>query len=363
MKIGDKVRFLSDIGGGTVAGFQGKDTVLVEDEDGFQIPTLIRECIVVESDNYDSSKVHTDAVPYNAGLPKNVKKKEVVVDDDPSEKEITFKSPVQERHGGDVLSAYLAFVPLDIKEISHTKFEAYFVNDSNYYMYYTYLTAEGTNCRMRHCGEVEPNTKEFIEEFDLSSLNEIEHVCIQILAYKKNKSYLRKPMVDVNFRIDTTKFYKLHTFQDNDFFEMPALIYTVVENDQCMRQLVVDSKQLEKEMMQKKHNDERIVPKPARKAGKQDDIIVIDLHSNELLDSTKGMSSGDILNYQLDTFRKVLEGNKAKKGQKVVFIHGKGEGVLRRAIIDELKYKYKQYQYQDASFQEYGYGATLVVIK
>ncbi len=35
MKKGDKVRFLSEVGGGRVAGFQGKNIVLVEDEDGF----------------------------------------------------------------------------------------------------------------------------------------------------------------------------------------------------------------------------------------------------------------------------------------------------------------------------------------
>ena len=42
MKIGDKVRFLSDTGGGVIAGFKGK-IVLVEDEDGFQIPTAAEE--------------------------------------------------------------------------------------------------------------------------------------------------------------------------------------------------------------------------------------------------------------------------------------------------------------------------------
>ena len=40
MKIGDKVRFLDSIGGGKVTGFQGSNIVLVEDEDGFEIPTL-----------------------------------------------------------------------------------------------------------------------------------------------------------------------------------------------------------------------------------------------------------------------------------------------------------------------------------
>ena len=43
MKIGDKVRFLSEVGGGIVKGFQGKDIVLVEDADGFDIPMLCEE--------------------------------------------------------------------------------------------------------------------------------------------------------------------------------------------------------------------------------------------------------------------------------------------------------------------------------
>lgn len=43
-----------------------------------------------------------------------------------------------------------------------------------------------------------------------------------------------------------------------------------------------------------------------------------------LLDTTAGMSNSEILNYQLDVFRKTLEECKNKKGQKIVFIHGKG---------------------------------------
>ena len=45
MKIGDKVKFLSETGGGKIAGFQGKNIVLVEDEDGFQIPTPVNEVV------------------------------------------------------------------------------------------------------------------------------------------------------------------------------------------------------------------------------------------------------------------------------------------------------------------------------
>ena len=75
------------------------------------------------------------------------------------------------------------------------------------------------------------------------------------------------------------------------------------------------------------------------------------------------MSASDILNYQLDHFRKTLQQYSEKKGKKLVFIHGKGEGILRQALVNELRYRYKTYTYQDASFQEYGYGATQVTIK
>ena len=47
IQIGDKVRFLNSVGGGVVRGFRGKDQVLVEDEDGFEVPALIKECVVV----------------------------------------------------------------------------------------------------------------------------------------------------------------------------------------------------------------------------------------------------------------------------------------------------------------------------
>lgn len=103
--------------------------------------------------------------------------------------------------------------------------------------------------------------------------------------------------------------------------------------------------------------------KPNHGQSGKNGIIEVDLHIDSLLDDTHGMSNSEILNYQLDKFREVIEANKEKREQKVVFINGKGDGVLRKAIIDELKRKHSNYRYQDASFQEYGFGATMVTIK
>ena len=390
MKIGDKVRFLSESGGGVIAGFQGKNNVLVEDEDGFQIPTPINDVIQVIDDDYSTGKVVGSTLPKptsvkNALTSSAPDDEEEPIDDDPSTKEISFRAPAEERKGGNLLSCYLAFVPMDMKDMTHTRFESYFVNDSNYYVRFTYLSAEGNSRKLKSSMEVEPNTKEFIEEFGKEDLNDLGHVAIQLLSYKRDKSFMLKPTIDVQFRIDAVKFYKLHTFQENDFFELPALLYTIVENDKVTRPLVVDSKQLKEEMYQKEPKDHIKVTKADEKgndtyvrrynARKQtgnpfqlkhrgdEDIVVVDLHAHELLDTTTGMSAIDILNFQLQKFRDTLQQYKDKKGQRIVFIHGKGEGVLRRALINDLNYRYKKYQYQDASFQEYGYGATQVTIR
>ena len=228
MKIGDKVRFLSEIGGGRVAGFQGKNIVLVEDEDGFQMPMLINEVVVVGNEDYDTKHViEAKANSVKAAL--NAEREEV--ETEPADKPITFKAKPEERKGGDKLSAYLAFVPMDVKELSQTRFETYLVNDSNYYMRYVYMIAEGAAWTVRGEGEIEPNTKEFIEEFGREDLNALEHSCIQLIAYKRDKHFLLKPTVNAQVRIDPVKFYKLHAFRENMFFEQPALIYTIIEND------------------------------------------------------------------------------------------------------------------------------------
>lgn len=379
MKIGDKVRFLSDVGGGRVAGFQGNKIVLVEDEDGFQIPTAISDVVVVEQDDYTTGKMiankmdaqqmaserasielRNDSRSIKSILNDNGERVSMEVEEyDAADREITFKSAVQERNGGNKLSAYLAFVPIDIKEMTNTKFETYFVNDSNYYLHYTYLVAEGNAWTLKSSGEVEPNTKLFIEEFGREVFNGMEHIAIQMLAYKREKPFLLKPAIDVQFRLDPVKFYKLHVFEENIFFDNPALLYTIIENDEVMRPLVIDSKRLKEQM----YKEEKIVTTPQKKRECEDGTLVVDLHADVLLETTTGMNSADILHYQIDEFKKVMMENRKLKGKKIIFIHGKGEGVLRQALIHELTYRFKPCTYQDASFQEYGYGATQVTIK
>lgn len=380
MKIGDKVRFLSETGGGRIAGFKG-NIVLVEDEDGFQIPTPINNVVFVgDKENYDSQNIvkrespnHVENVNPRNNI--NYSAAEQNSAKDINSKVTQNKAEVEERSGGDELNCYIAFVPKDPKSFTTTAFDVYIVNDSNYFIQYCYCTAEGANWVLHSTDELEPNTKKYIEDFERESLNDYGRISIQLFAYKRSKSFMLKPTVEAQFRLDKVKFYKLHTFRENDFFDEAALLLPIVENDKTTRPLVVDAQQLKKEMFSPSYDDRSPKDTYARryedgKKGnpflnkrKNDDIVVVDLHANSLLDTTAGMSSSDILSYQIEKFHEILDKYKSDKGRRIVFIHGKGEGVLRHAIVHELQYKYKKYQYQDASFLEYGYGATQVTIR
>lgn len=355
MKIGDKVRFLNDVGGGVVKGFQGKNIVLVEDEDGFSVPVQTHEVVVIDMNDYNveiSQKNEETSIKSKAA-----KEKASEQSDDESETE----EIAVELAGGDILNVSLAFVPEDIKIINGTSFDAYIVNDSNYYLDYIYMSGENNSWKVRSRGTIEPNMKLWLESFMQSDLNELEHLCIQFVAYKKKRFFQLRPAMDIRLHIDTVKFYKVHCFGESDFFEEPAMIYELVKDNVPFRIYSVNAEKLQEEMMTKKQKDER---QPARIVKKElkEDRLVVDLHTGELLDTTAGMNISEILNYQLMKFREVMEQNKNKKGQHIVFIHGKGEGILRKAILEEIHRKYKKCSTQDASFQEYGFGATEVIV-
>ena len=380
VKIGDKVRFLNDVGGGTITGFQGKDIVLVADEDGFEIPTLVTEVVAVETDDYNIAKVvdgkkkgkNNEDKP----TPTSVKNALAVNDDEEEEEEtdiadqeLTYKPMAQERRGANELNLCLAFVPKRVKEISDTPFEAYLVNDCNYYIHYTLLNYEGKACQVRHEGEIAPNTKVYLEELLHNRLEEWERITIQTLAFKRDKVFFPKPTYSVNLRIDGTKFYKLHAFQPSVFFNTPALTYDILKDDRAVRPMFVDADEL-REAMQTPEEQLPTEPQPRisgaekRATRKQDRnaIVEVDLHAHELLDTMVGLEPRDILEYQIKVFRDTMNAHLKNHGCRIVFIHGKGEGVLRNALLKELRTHYKQCRVQDASFREYGYGATMVTI-
>lgn len=345
-KIGDRVRFLNSVGGGIIRRIEGN--IAYVDDDGFETPTLLRECVVVASPEVTEAKV---AKTQEAITPATLSK--------------TTETPkIEETPEGEKLNVVLAYEPADIKHLNTTTFDTYLVNDSNYYLYFTYMTRsnEDNGWHTRYAGVVEPNIQVFLEEIQGSDLPRMDRIAVQLIAFKSDREFKLKSPVAVETSLDTTKFFKLHCFHDNVYFDKEVIAVEIVKDDVARNRMVIDSGRLEEGIRAKKAAD-RPVRKPVqKKASKRPDLIEVDLHINELVDSTAGLSNADMLNLQVDEFRKVMDANLKNKGQKIVFIHGKGEGVLRQALMKELNHRYKGHQVQDASFREYGFGATQVTI-
>lgn len=353
LSVGDKVRFLNTVGGGTVKGFLSKQLVTVEDEYGFDVPVLISECVVVEaSGNEKMGQAPVDELSVA----------EIETANNTPEAKVTVTDIPEETREGEQITACLAFLPLEIKNLSTTGYECYFVNDSNYWLFFNYMSRENNSWKSRYSGSVEPNTKIFLEEFGKEQLNELEKVAVQFIAFKHHKPFSFKNPCSVELRIDTVKFYKLHSFHENDYFEEDALLYYLIRDDQPERELLVSAGDIEKAIREKMVAERR--PRRERITKKEKNAIIeVDLHIEQLLDTTAGMDNANILEYQLQKFNEVMSENLRNKNQRIVFIHGKGDGVLKQSIMNELKQKYPKCYHQDASFQEYGYGATMVTIK
>lgn len=252
MKIGDQVRFLSEVGGGRVSGFQGKNIVLVEDEDGFEIPMQLRDVVVVGNEDYDIGKVNPLERKGQTAGDKRQEARSCAREDaeaEPEEKATTFKPKPLERREGERLNLYLSFLPDDVKEISSTGFESYLVNDSNYYMQVSLMSAEGASWRLRFSGIIEPNSKLFVEAFDRSQVNDLERLCVQAIAWKQDKPFSLKPAITTELRLNLTKFYKLHVFHPNEFFNEPNWTEDVIRDDKPVRNVFVDAEQVKEAVL------------------------------------------------------------------------------------------------------------------
>lgn len=87
----------------------------------------------------------------------------------------------------------------------------------------------------------------------------------------------------------------------------------------------------------------------------------VDLHIEKLVPTSRGLDNYDIINIQMNTAKRQLDFAIQKRFQRVIFIHGVGEGVLK-SELESLFRRYDFLNHYDADYQKYGRGATEVYI-
>lgn len=377
-KVGDTVRFLNTTGGGRITRIEGK--IVYVEEDGFETPVLMNEIVVVmpagHQPEVSGSKLMFDQKAFDKGREEPAPAPAPVK---PAEPE---PLPVEETAHGDKMNVVLAFEPRDIRWLSTTSFNALLINDSNYYLDYSLMRrADGERgWTVASNGTLAPNELFEFDSYSHESLGEIERIAFQCIARKKDKTFEMKAPVSVSRRLDLTKFHKLHCFRPGIYFDTQVLEIPLVKDDVPVKPLEVSEAGIAESMKTGAKSDvkglkeltDKYRKDNGRKRNRREDpasnphkllpLIEVDLHIGELTDSLSGMEPKDMLEMQLAEVRKTMKAHSSRIGQKIVFIHGKGEGVLRNEVLKLLRKEYPKAELQDASFREYGFGATLVTV-
>jgi len=329
--IGDKVRFMNEVGGGRVTAILSKDMVSVETQDGFEIPTYIKNLIVVEAPS---------ALPSPHF---------------PEVKSSGFRE-LNQKKGGEQPEFIFAVQPSNPGFPPEGQIQLYLVNDCNFTLIYHFATKMAGQYTTVDAGILEPNTKVELDSIQPKGIGELPEYCFQLLYFRKSATQLEEP-VQKEIRISPVKFFKASSFVKNDYFNSPALLIKLIDHPLKAEleklsdrdfQMVTQSKEPKRKVVTE-------APKP--------ELVEVDLHINQLIDDTRGLTNADMLKLQMDSFHQEIKSAISSGVKKIVFIHGVGDGVLKNELRRELGRKYSKYPFQDASFREYGFGATMVILR
>ncbi|MDR1054680.1 MAG: DUF2027 domain-containing protein [Prevotellaceae bacterium] len=350
-KVGDTVRFLNEVGGGVISHIINAKMVNVQDEDGFEIPMLISDIVVVTPAETKTLK------PVVLAKQNNITEKTGAEEKIASQQ--AYNSIVENSEGSD-FEVLLAFVPVNEKNIQNSDLELFLINDSPYNMLYTIgiWTVKG-KIKLLSKNDLEPDSKEFVSLFRRTDLNTVQTLNVTFLLYKQTRDYELQVPEQINIELNPLKFVKQGSFEENDFFDEKAVIYKVATSKVILQEIDINVKQLEAAMKQKKD-----VKQPSVVGAKKNpEIEEIDIHIENLVDNAKDLDNAQILEIQKARFITALDLGIMAGTRRMVFIHGVGNGKLKYEIRRLLDTQYAgKIRYQDASFKEYGYGATMVII-
>ncbi|EAY24020.1 Smr/MutS family protein [Microscilla marina] len=355
MNIGDRVRTLHGTEEGIISKISG-NVVEIEIEDGFSIPVLKNEVVVVakeEEKRFGSGYQEEDQGRF-AARP-------------------TDKSPASPA----IFSSkgiYAAFVPVNDKMYS-----LYIVNNTDFDLPFTVGVEKNQNHQGLYAGLIRGRDSIKINEVNIKDFDNWGVYIFQFLFAKRGYFAIKAPFVKkMRFRAST--FFKSKakapviekeaylfqldkdetsgTLSSHDIGDIPQ---TDAESQAQAKnqQKPLDAAKL-KEQMFAKNETTTVKDKPQFVETPE---FEVDLHIDKLTGDSNNMNRGEILELQLKTFENKLENAIASGMSEIIFIHGVGNGVLSKEIHKRLSKNSDIQYYEDAHKEKFGYGATAVKLK
>ena len=410
IKVGDTIRYLNASGGGVVKRIE-RGVAWVEGPDGFELPTPLHECVVVDSRDTFVPAYKPPVVKRQeptAQQPKSsapIATSATIEPAEEAEQDLSFVAPLSkgpwfDRSGGEQLQVHVAYLPVSYEHFGQSPYETYLINESNYHLLFTYSTTTSAGgYKLRSAGVLEPDMRVLVEEFDASEINDHAVSHFQFVAYKPERTYRSMPPVERQVRMDVVKLVKRHAFRENPFFDEDALVIPLLEAYDGSQQAPAEepapatnrSGALPQRAIERaeqataaQKGSQKAPQKPTKKstaktksepkrpdapaapqavpATPEQTIEKVGLEAERILPNATGMTPHEVLLYQLKNFRRELDKRLDRRGSKVVFIHGAGQGVLHQLIINRIEQDYPMVQYRDVTFDGFPMGAIEVTI-
>lgn len=348
LKVGDKVKFLNTSGGGIVTKIIDSRMVSIMIEEGFEIPTMISELIKIDPKD-PAGRFFEEH--YKIELPDEETQGEEPPDDRLSQLPAHLTS---NRKTEDI---YLAFVPHDQKWLITGPLDVFLINNSSYDVLYNILSKtplghfEGVDY-----GSIFPDSKLLLDTINREQLSHWTEGTMQFLFHKQQSGSVLPPF-NSEFRIEGKKFFKEGNYREHFMVREKGIVVKVLSLTSHFQP------------------EEPSVPAEpvsrGQSSGAWDSLIakyqvaqgeaVVDLHIHELVDDPSNLEKSEILEFQKNFFMKCIDSGVAGHFHKITFIHGVGNGVLRKNLIELLE-KEKGYEFFDAPMAKFGVGALEVRI-
>ena len=341
---GDKVKFLNEIGGGEVIEVIDDKMVMIETKDGFEMPYLVSELI-------PEGNLQVEMEQESVTMPENIP----ILQEEKNFNNQTVISKIEKEAKKENVEVSLALV----NQLVDDQFilNAFLINTGSYnFLFHLGIHSEN-GWKTLAFDELETDEKILLGSLPEISGDDMLGISYQFVFFKDETFQLIDPVKGV-LNIDNKTILSLDAFVSNEFFNEKAILFPLALGNK----ISLTGKQIHKESVLK--GDIPVGDTNKSKTARQviGDLEEIDLHADAIIEDPRDFSPAEIIEMQIGRFEISLNGAINSKQKKIIFIHGAGSGKLKHRIRGLLDEKYPKLKYQDASFKEYGYGATLVIL-
>jgi len=346
-KVGDKVKFLNETGGGIVSKILSSNMVHITIEDGFEIPILTNE--IIKIDEYSGAFVEKSFREMELPKASDIENADTYTERSSELISMRSRDPFPE-------GIYIALVPQDQKWLITGLLDLYLINFSeNTLLFSLLLKNKDGHFESLDYDAIQPKSKVIIDSIEREAIEEWKEGVIQILFHPDKADHILMP-VTVDYKFNPVKLYKEASYRSSAFLQEKAYIIKI-HSVSDSRPICHDEKSLKYEdnTMTKKAVEAKpiaIIDRHKIDTG----IAEVDLHISALKEDFTGLSNHQILQIQTKYFSKCLDSALENHYFKIIAIHGIGNGTLKKALTEILK-DFGGLEFMDASFRKYGAGA------